>query len=173
MLAPLISLPYPHPSLSLPLPPPRVTRRHRPQAVTARPHSLISGAPSSSTRHGQASPPPSRDHVLTGLPCPLFRSPPVPPGRHKSRRQPRSPFFPRFSSPSTPCTTASQLPTEHVCAIPQSHHCLTTRRPSHPWRRVSASPVSRSSMCRGSQVACASPSPIPSGTTGTRHRFHP
>jgi hypothetical protein len=49
--------------------------------------------------------------------------------------------------------------------------CLSTRSPSHPWRQVSASSVSRSSVHHGSQVACASPSPF--GTVGPRHRRHP
>jgi hypothetical protein len=102
-------------------------------------------------------------------------SPPFSLTRAPSKVAGRRPRFPssQFSSPSALCATASQLPTEPVRAVPQSPHRLPTRSPSHRRHRFFVSSVSQSSVRRGFQLVCASPSPFSSGTAGPHHRHHP
>jgi hypothetical protein len=78
--------------------------------------------------------------------------PPSPPFSLACGVETRTPL-PPFPSPPALCAAASELSTEPFRAVPRSPHRLTTGRPSHPRRRVSASSVSRSSGRRGSQVA--------------------
>jgi hypothetical protein len=108
-------------------------------------------------------------------PDPLSFSLAAPRTRAPSKAADHRPHFPSslFSSPSTQRVVASQLPTKPVRVVPWSPHRLATRSLSHHRCQFSASWVSRSTMHRGSQLACASPSPFNSGIAGPHRRCHP
>jgi hypothetical protein len=92
-----------------------VTRHRRPWAAAARPHALVPGAPSSSARRDQASPPPSCGYAPTGPPIPLFtRVPPTTKGAPPDVVAPVSsppPLLPRSASLAVPPLTVDRSST--------------------------------------------------------------
>jgi hypothetical protein len=176
----LLHLPHPVAAHRVPLPP----------DPTCQPRSVASPAPHRPPLSCNSAPTPARHYQPWRMaplsllllpprgtePTPtllLFPSPPRAPKRLQKPSAADLGAIPlHFSSPSAPRAADTQL-TRPVRAVFRSPHRLATGSPSHRRLRFSVTLVRRSSVRRGSQLACASPSPFSSSTIGPRHRCHP
>jgi hypothetical protein len=95
--------------------------------------------------------------------------------RAPSKAADRAPLSIRFSSPSAPCATASQLPTKPVCAIPRLPQHQKSEPPPASSLRLLGKPVLRASWLTSgvcitlSHWHCRTPPPAPPMSHHRRH----